>query len=329
MDKLYKQIPLTKVPLTAEAREKLLEELFADELPHPGELFIPDDSFYNANTGHKQAEHMMKLLCRWLGIKPGYIGLEFEFSKNTTVDGRRYTIYIELSTLKDEFVLGGFLAHALTCYLVEQRKQIHLPDTDQHAALLASASIMFGLAIVVMNGLDPSYNLLQRLKHNISSLRGFPLSNYIQMSLSFFRRHQINQNTFHFSLAPWTEKRLGLKKFRRPSRAVHDVRHKIKVANSKLLGLGWLALLILCLGSFVIFQRIKPMSAKLKTAEQNVSLLNNLTRLCKDAVAYDRQYADTSDIQTVRALNAESLRCQSLENRYNAAEQHYQKLLNE
>lgn len=318
---------ITEVPLTAEARELLLEGFFHDELPHQGELFVPTDSFYMAGTSHVRAQQMVRELCVWLGIKPGYIGLEFEHGNKDNPDGKRYTIYLESSTLADEFVLGAFLAYALTRYLLEERKQVYLPATDQQAALLASASIVFGLGLVIMNGITPSYNWLDDLrKRHTRLLKDFPLPNYTFMTRSFLRKHLIPQDAFLHSAAPWTTKRLGLRRSKRPSHAVLDTQHKVKVENMKLIGLCWTTVMLVGIGMFAAAVRVRPVPAGVQTAQQQANQAQQLAKLCKDSLAYDRQYADTSDIQTERALNAEGLRCQSLQNQSDTAAQRYNEL---
>lgn len=311
---------ITEVPLTAEAREKFINQLFMDELPHQGEVFVPDDDFYRGSTAPKKAAHMVKMLCRWLGIKPGYINLELESGGTEVPDGSHYTIYVETSVLKDEFILGAYLAHALTRYLVEERKQVHLPETDQQAALLAGASVIFGLGPVIMNGLNPAYSWASDLRPSGHLLKNFPLSSYSHMTRNFLRKYRIDQASYLHSLTPWAVRRLGLPPSRHPSHAVRDARHSRRVANSKLAGVCWVVVLVIGISGFVFVQRVRPQSAETIEASQKVLLLHELTRVCADQLAYERQYADISDIQTVRALNAEALRCKSLQNHYEAAQ---------
>lgn len=316
----------TKVPLTSDAREDFIEQLFTNELPHTGELFIPDDSFYKSGGGPRQAHHMVRSLCCWLGIKPGYIELELEALTSTPTDGSHYRVYIESQILQDEFLLGGFLAYALTCYLIEQRKQVYLPDTDQQAILLATASTIFGLSAVIMNGTSPSYGLLNRFHKQTQLLRGFPLQNYTHMMRTYMHRNRIDATSFNSFLSPWARKCLGLKKPKQQSLAVTDTKHRIRVANSKVYGIAWLLVLLVGVSGFAYFQRAKPLPKELPGAQEKSRLYAELTRLCKERLTYDSQYADLSDIQTQRALNAQALGCQSLQNQYNAAEQRLQQL---
>lgn len=322
-------ITVTNIPLTAESRETLLEKLFSEELPHPGEVFIPDDSFYLANVNtKKRAKHMVTSLCRWLGIKPGYIGLEFETGHGETADGTRHTIYIESFLLKDEFMLGAFLAYALTHYLVEERKQIRLTDTNQQEALLANASVMFGLGITVLNGLRSQHNWLKRIRGSQPVLlKSFPYITYLQLTRNYLRKYRIEPAMYNHSLVPWAAKGLGIDRSVRPTHAIRDIKHQIKVINIKLIGVGWILLLVLGIGGYTLLQRVSPISNNVREAEEKTVLLHNLVRLCNDELAYNRQYADHSDIQTMRALNAEELHCQSLKSQYDAANQEYQKLL--
>lgn len=311
---------ITEVPLTAEAREQLIARLFADELPHDGEVFIPDDDFYYGAAPRAKAKHMVGVLCRWLGVKPGYIGLEFESGGGEAPDGSRHTIYVETSVLADEFVLGGFLAYALTRYLIEERKQIHLPAPDQQSALLASSSIVFGLGLVIGNGISPAYSWLSYwLKRRTQLLKDFPLPNYSQMTLNFLRKYRVDQTSYLHALTPWAAKRMGLTSAKRLSHAAADARHQVRVANMKLIGVLWILLLTAGIAVFVSVQRIRPLPARLVEATQKARLLDDLTRACKDRLAYDKQYADMSDIQAIRAIGAEELRCQSLQNQSDAA----------
>lgn len=319
---------ITEVPLTAEAREQLIIQLFADELPHTGEVFVPDDTFYVSGvTSHQVARHMVRQLCQWLGIKPGYIGLEFESGGGDRVDGSRYTIYLESAVLRDEFVLGGFLALVLTRYLLEERKQIRLPAHDQQASLLASASIVFGLGLVVSNGLRPSYKLVNRFQRSRTSLlKGFPLANYEHMTLNFLRKYQVDHISYSHSLTPWAAKRMGVHAGKRLSHAVKAAQHKNRVASWKLAGVIWIGVVAFGIGGFVVLQHTKPLPAEAAAAKQTMALYQQLARACNDRVAYDQQYSDSGDIQAIRALNAEKQRCQSLQNQYEAAKQKYQSI---
>lgn len=317
---------ITEVPLTAEAREEMIEQFFVDELPHVGELFIPNDSFYVSGGHQQRAHHMLKSLCNWVGVKPGSIDLKFDSSETTALDGDHHTIYVDAQVLKDEFVLGGFLAYSVTSYLVEERKQIHLPELDQQAALLAGASIIFGFGIVILNGLSPRYSWLDRFRKSTPILKGFPLVNYSRMVASFLKQRRIDPALYALCLTPWSARRLSMRASRRPTHAVRDVRHQIRVANLKLVGLSWVILLVVGIGGFTYWQRVKPVPAQVKSARYDLELLTKLTRICQDSLAYQRQYADLTDIQTIRALNAKALQCQSLQNRYYVAEQYLREL---
>ncbi len=316
--------PVIEIPLTAEARMALLNSLFADDLPHLGELFVPDDLFYSEGGAHKRAKHMTEILCIWLGIKTGYIGLEFEDGGTVGAEGTRYTIYLEESVLADEFILGAFLAFTLTRYLLEERKQIYLPEPSAQASLLASASVMFGFGVVISNGISPAYNVISYMKTKHSPLlKGFPLSNYHYMTLNFLHLHRIPIQTISGSLTPWAVKRLNIAPKGRSIHAVKDARHRIKLANLKLLGTVWLVALIFSLGIFIALQRVHTRTGKSGEAQKNILKLQGLTKLCKDSLAYDRQYSDLSDIQTVRALNAQDLSCRSLNNQLESAQYEY------
>ncbi len=322
---------ITEAPLTAEAREALLYDIFTDHLPHLGELFLPTDGFYGNLQGPKQAQHMLGCLCRWLAVKPGYIGLEFEPSDGETPDGRRYTIRIESDALSDEFVLGATLAYALTKYLVERHKQILLPAADQ-VTMLATASNVFGLGLVISNGLSPKYKWADSWRHTQDQhaprlIGNYPETSYSYLLLAFIKKHRMSPLQFRGHLTPWTAKRLGMALPRHSSAAVTEIRHKIRVANIKMLGIAWLSIMICGISVFIIMARSKPVSAKITQAQDQVTFLATLKQQCKQSLNYDRQYADHTDIQVVRTLNAESLRCESLSNQQAAAEQTYQHLI--
>lgn len=317
---------ITEVPLTTESRVKYLEELFAEDLPNEGGLFTPNDNFYIAGSPQKQARHMTNKLCAWLGVKPGYIGLEFEYIGSCLPDGSHYTIYIESTISKDEFALGGYLAYALTRYLVEERKQVNLPEIDQQNALIAHASILFGLSIVILNGFTPAITLGDRFIRRRNLIKSFPLDSYRQNTLSFINKRRISTLAFHYSLTPWAAKQLGFNKPKHPSHAVRDVRQKVILANLKLFGLVWLLILICGIGIYTQLQRASPANVQLERARKESEFLGELVRLCDNALKYDRQYSDVSDIQTLRALNAKALRCESLKNQHSAADKHYQNL---
>lgn len=319
--------PITEIPVTAEARETWLRELFEGDLPHPGELFVPTDSFYANGLSRARAKSMLRELCAWLGIKPGYVGLVFESNATDHPDGRRYTIFIDQDVLHDEFVLGGFLAYCLTRYLLEEKKGIRLPDMNQQAALLASASIVFGLGVVVMNGLSPTYGWVQTWRHRKSFLlKGFPMPNYTQMLRNFLHSHQILSRRYAAALTPWAAQRLRVRPTKRPFHAIALARHQVKLTNLKTIGITWLLLFIVGLGTFVSLQRTTSTNPKVHAAEEKIEQLHQLKKLCDDSLVYDRQYADLSDIQTERAINADAARCKSLQNQLDSAEQQYNQL---
>ncbi len=318
---------ITEAPLTAEAREALLHELFGEELPHIGEIFIPDDDFYGNERGAKQAQHMLRLLCLWLGVKPGYVGLAHKSINNTVPDGQRYTIYVNPETLGDEFVLGAFLAVALSGYLLKERKQIRLPERDQ-TALLATASIMFGLGLVIANGWAPEYSWVQRLRKPTANMPiAYPIGSYSSLFRAYIKKHRLSPLTFERYITPWAARRLDVTMPRRASVTVTETRHKIGLNNVKLAGAGWLIIMVIGLSGFVLAVRVRPVPAKVTDAQEQIDLLTNLSQQCQQKVNYDRQYADLADIQTVRTLNAESLRCESLNNQEKAAERVYQDLV--
>lgn len=314
---------ITEIPVTAEARETLLRELFYDELPHPGELFVPTDSFYANGLPQARAQAMLRQLCAWLGIKPGYVGLVFESTAEDHPDGTRYTIYVEQAVLHDEFVLGGFLAHSLTRYLLEERKAVRLPTPDLQTALLASATIVFGLGIVVLNGVDPVYGWIQTWRRKNMLLKGFRTPTYAFMLRNFLRAHQIVSRRYAASLTPWAAARMGQSQSPKPIHAVALARQHTKLMNLKTVGLVWLTVLILGLGVFVSLQRANYGSVEQQEALQEVTRLDQIKQLCYDALVYDRRYADLSDLQAERALNADAARCRSLDNEFKAAERRY------
>ena len=323
---------ITHAPLTAEARESLLQDLFAEHMPHYGEMFIPDDSFYSTEPGQKQAKHMVAQLCRWLGIKPGYIGLTYESDPGSVPDGQRYVIFIESWVLEDEFYLGATLALALTRYLIEEKKRVRLPPSDQ-SALTAAASTEFGLGLVIMNGLSPVYGwadkwITKLISPSHSVMGKFPVKTYSKLVKGFIAKYRVHPATFQHVLTPWAAERLSIRASRGGSKTVNDTRHKIRYENIKLVGICWIIALVLGVGSYVLSMRVAPIAPEILQAQEELALLNSVTRDCKDALAYKRQYADSTDIQSVRNLNAENLRCKSLENQRSAAEQNYRQLTN-
>ncbi|MES2971575.1 MAG: hypothetical protein V4702_04595 [Patescibacteria group bacterium] len=314
---------LTNVPLTAESREKLLDSLFGDLLPHPGEIFIPDDDFYLADCSAKQrAKHMTRLLCRWLGIKPGYIGLKFESGHSDKVSAKRYTIYIEPSLQEDEFVLGAFLAYSLTQYLIEERKQIQLTNANEQAALLANGSVLFGLSLVILNERMPRHIWHGPVKGPPTILpSSFPYQAYLKLVRNYLLKYRIEPASYDYCLTPGASKDLEVSASKRPTHAVRDLRHQIRVTGLKLVGVSWIIILIFSISGFTFIQRAGSASKNTNEAHQTADFYNNLMRSCNSELVYTRQYSDQADIQTLRALNAEELECQSLKNQYEAAQQ--------
>jgi hypothetical protein len=311
---------ITTLPLTAEAREELLEKLFAQELPHHGELFVPGNSFYIHGTSHVQAAHMLKSLCHWLGIKPGYIGLEFESNPTVVSQGQRHSIFLESRVVKNELLLGAMLAHALVRFLLEERKQIHLLDANEQLSLVATGTIVFGLGIVTANALQPGLSHKQDHKNLLGSV---PVSEYGAMLHGFLWQRAVPEHAYLNSLAPWTARLLGVKKAKKPILAIKQQYHTELQKRYQLVGLVWVALLSIGIGSFTLLQRVKPLSPRAQELQEQIVQLQVLREKCAVSVAYNKQYADMYDIQTERRINAEEMRCQSIQNELTNAEQSY------
>lgn len=313
---------ITTLPLTAEAREDLLAGLVAEELPHYGELFVPGNSFYVHGTPQARANHMAKSLCTWLGIKPGYIGLKLESAPPTSTQGQRHTIFLESHVLRDEFLLGATLAHALVRYILEERKQIHLLDPMDQLSLVATGTVVFGLGVVVANGLNPS-KFHQKDTNNL--LGNLPVSEYGAMLHGFLWQRGVPEHSYMNSLTPWVTKVLGAPKPTHPILAIKHQTHELRSKRYQKFGLLWIAALSLGIGAFLLVQRVRPQTGEARSLQEKIMLLQELKQVCNNSVDYTTHYSDLSDIQVVRRINAEAARCKSLQNQLHEAERSYEK----
>ena len=98
-----------------------------------------------------------------------------------------------------------------------------------------------------------------------------------------------------------------------------EARHKERLTHLKFIGILWLSVVVIGVGGFTLLQRAKQPSIQLTAIQEQADLLEKLSATCKENLAYQRQYADLTDIQTIRSLNSLNLHCQSLNNRYQAA----------
>lgn len=316
-------------PLTAEATERLIQDTFSDTVPHYGESLIPNDQFYGHDTGPVQARYILHELCRWLGIKPGYIRLDVGSFTAGASESHRYKISIPPEIVHDEFRLAALLSYALSRYLITEQKQIQSTDTDH---LVALGSIMFGLGFVIANGLSPQYGWAdswkQKFKPVGTDLLGrYPEASYYHALNAFIKKQRLSFGLFQYALTPWAAKRLHIKSVRYTSHAVSDSWHQTHLANLKFAGGTWLVMMAIGTGIFVIGMRVKPPSPAIIDAQEQLTLLTALVQNCKQTVVYERQYADLTDIQTVRKLNGDDLRCQSLNNQRTAAERSYLQII--
>ncbi len=308
---------ITSVPLTAEAREEWLHDLFADSLNHYGELFIPRDSFYSGLGASQKAERMLKVLCEWLTIKPGYISLEFE-SNPKAKKPKHYCVYIESHVAQSEFLLAAKLAIALTRYLLEEKKQIHL-NADEQRALIATASVTFGLGIVLANGMEHDHDVIELLGPT-------PPSEYAAMVHGFTRQRSMPLRLYQAYLAPWAAELLDVKKPKRPSRAVAHAYANERHKRYQLIGIVWLLVVAIGIGGFVVSQRAIPESKSSKEAHENMDFMRDLYSKCDASYGYNKQFTDATDLQAERSLRAEATRCQSLKNEYESAQSYYNSL---
>lgn len=315
---------ITSLPLTAEAREKFLMKIFHGELPHQGELFVPGNSFYIHGSSHAKASHMVHKLCEWLGIKPGYIGLKFESQPEASSPGHHHTIFIETRVVHNEMLLGAVLAHALTRYLLEERKQVHMTDAFEQLSITATATIVFGLGIVVANGLQPG-RVYARDRDEL--LGDLPKGEYGAMLHGFLWQRAIPTHAYINSLAPWTSELLGVERGKRPVLAVRQLFHTERQRKYQTIGLWWSGLIVITIAGFVATQALGLDNRHARELHEKVRLYEQLVISCNNSLAYTKQYSDLSDIQTQRAVNAEELRCTSLENRLKNAQTAYESAL--
>jgi hypothetical protein len=298
----------------------LLREQFHDDFPHDGKLLVPDDTFYVSTTPTKQAAAIRDQLCDWLGINKKQIGLVFEGEAHDANDSSHYRIFVETAALKNEFVLGASLAHALVRYIVEDRKHIRLQARDQQDALIATASILFGLGIVVSNGLMPRYTWLEaagihkQVHHEL--LGHVQPGQYHQQLRAYLKRYRIPEVHFAASCTPWTAHRLGIKLARKASHAVRVAKHQVHITRLKVIGTVWLGFMVIGLSGIVIFHRALPVDQRVQAAQDHVSFYKKLSDDCHDKVAYDKQYTDISDVLSQQTIDAEETRCTSFDHQY-------------
>jgi hypothetical protein len=320
---------VTELPVTASAREDLLEQTFSDELPHWGQLFVPDDAFYPTGPVSEQADHMLTALCRWLGVKPGYFAVELE-GHAADEKASRYRIFVERSAQHNEFLLAAVIAHALIRYLLEDRKQIRLPEPDQQAAFCAQASVPFGLGIVILNGLIPQFewggHTARHIEHQL--LGTLPQVQYVHLVEAFIHRYRLPVVGYRSSLTPWAARWLHIRTPRRSLHAVLAAKHHQRLERVKLAGVAWLSALVAIICAMTFAHRALPTNPQVQAAQDQVTLLHNLLQLCQDSTAYDQRYIDTSDIQALRSIQAEQNRCVSLRNQYQSAQADYANLTN-
>lgn len=331
MVKELSELLITEAPLTADAREVLLREQFKDDFPHDGKLLVPDDTFYINGVSTKQASVMLNKLCTWLGIEKKQIGLIFEGESHDANDSSHYRIFVETAALRNEFVLGASLAHALVRYIVEDRKHIRLHAHDQQDALIATASILFGLGIVVSNGLLPRYSWLEaagihkQVHHEL--LGHVQPGQYHQQLRAYLKRYRIPEVHYAASCTPWTAHRLGIKPPKKTSLAVHAAKHQVHITRLKVVGTVWLCVMVVGLSAIVVFHRALPVDQRVQAAQDHVNFLKKLSDDCHDKVAYDKQYTDISDVLSQQTIDAEESRCTSFDHQYNNAQADYNDLL--
>lgn len=321
---------ITDAPITAEAREALLRQQFMTDFPHDGKLLIPGDQFYVSNTPIKQANSMRDQLCDWLDIPRKQIGLVFEGVSREVNDSTHYRIFIEEDVLHDEFRLGASLAHALVRYLLEDRKHIRLVNHEQQAALISTASILFGLGIVISNGLVPRYPWLEaagihkRVRNDL--LGDVQPEQFHQQLRSYLKRYRVPVDSYAASCTPWSAHRIGVQTPKRTSHAVYAAKHMVRLTRLKVIGTVWAIFAVFIFGSIIIGYRVAPVDRQQQSAQDQVNLLKQLSQLCHDSVSYDAQYTNTNDLYSTQTINAEKARCVSLDNQYNAAQSDFNAL---
>lgn len=317
--------------LTEEEKVAAIVRLLGHSFTHHGELFKPDDSFYEWSTPQSSLQAMAKSLFRWLGVKP--LRLQIDFSSNIeeaglyVQKGSQHVILINEHYTQNPFQCAAVLSHEIMHYLLIGKKKLVLIDTAQNEHLTDLATIYGGLGIVVINGFGDNTGWVNKQWHRILGIAGRN-PEYLGIGLVSPRDYaekviSYTANSYAFAdyLLPgakrfFSDKVQAIDNPRRKSSTIRRSEQSMHSNNILTVGVVSVVLATASLGFYLAHKRPSYLPENLRVKRQEIEVLKNMYDNCIAAVAKKRAVTDQTDIFAEESINAEVNECLSIRNNH-------------
>jgi len=275
-------------------------------------IFLPDENFYQKISSSEDVERMADTLFKWLGIKHKSIRFRIDSNQNDLVIYEKVGKYTRATLgwrcLKDPFLCGAALAHAILHHILLSRRKIRLENTDENETLTDLATIYAGFGIVIMNGLSDGTPVLGNMAP----------ANYIAEFLDYVSDQQIVSGVWQpYVLPNVLSPFVTYDPVYEPAPYVTAFLQKRRAAKRKLFALISLSFIIISAAALYVLYQPRQLSAELAEQRDRVNVLKTQYAHCEETVRYKETHWDTSDIFIVRQIDADKTRCASLKSRYN------------
>jgi hypothetical protein len=334
---LEKRVTAVDAVLSQQDTQKKVKELLGSQFKHAGEVFRPDYLFFQLETNDGLADSA-KQLFGWLGIKPGHLEIKYgslPMAGIYTEDpgGKRMIINQRLASFP--FQAAAVLTHLVMHVAIAGKRRFILEDFVENEQLTNQAIIQSGLALTVINGLEPAHwwHKLQRRKEiELSALFPDPEAFFIDFA-QFIRDYRIHEEKYAHFLAPWIDGHLPEElKTQRTMRNAQPIyitatlkAHRKTMLKGLLLFMAVLTLV--GAGIFAISRSSSGLTSEQQAQLQKISALKADYDTCITRLTELRKNLNHNDIFQQQLIDGEATRCTSLQNQYdNRVDTYYRNL---
>lgn len=293
-----------------------------------GKFFIPDDAFYALPCDDAGLKAQLKQLSLWVGFKP--IGLKLTFDDLLTSDSvfnvrsSHPEILLHGRFRNNAYACGGLVAEGLMRYYLEFRKKTVLADSNEQQVFIDLAVIYGGLGLVALN---KSTSIWQqkypRLYASVISKVRAPINNYPLLTRRFAKENGLELRALARYLCPWALAVLNLPPSINPVTYAKTAAQKVYTSYTALVIIIMVISCGIALGTYITSQRPVNLSAEQRQEKETIDILRKSHELCLDSVARKQKAYDENDFFITRSINADRLRCTSIQNLYNSHVEHY------
>lgn len=318
--------------ITDEERAVKLDELLGERFTERGRQHMPTLNVYETLDTNEGLQALAKDFCRWLGIKPHHLKVQFsdESYQPAPLIHTEHVITIDRQFIGHPLTVGGFVALGIIQYFIRHHKDYQTGDD-----FIEFASVHTGLGSWVLNALRPKMSKRESIYHIIDGgwlqREGLQLSSYTPQEYARQYMRYVHAYAIHpADYLKGVSNRIRYLLPKDPTPALADptiTRKHLHRANTMWLRLSIWAVIpavITVIALYVWSQRVvtSPDKSRDFTALQ---VLEQSYKACDQRASEQLSEYDPNDIFLARQVDDTKSRCESLRNEYNYALDQYQK----